>query len=166
MIRRFSLVILVLIFAGAAFGETEKAPEFRKAGVWINSSALSLKSLRGKVVLVDFWAFDCEPCIDAMPHIRTLYSKYESRGLVVIGVHAPRTKDEKNLSKLREAVSRLDIRFPVVTDNEQKIWSDYRCDLWPTAFVIDRNGAIQYSRGGIGRYDELERKILSLLESK
>jgi len=166
MIRRCVLVLLFLLFSSIAFGEAEKAPELRKAGVWINSPELSLKSLRGKVVLLDFWAFDCEPCIQAMPHIRALYDRYESRGLVVIGVHAARTKDERNIAKLREAVKRLDIRFPVVSDNDQKIWGDYRCDLWPTAFVIDRNGAIRYSRGGDGRYDDLEKAIQSLLDSQ
>ena len=68
--------------------------------------------------------------------------------------------------KLREAVKRMEIRFPVVTDNPQKIWSDYRCDLWPTTFVIDRTGVIRYSHGGVGRYDDLEKLIESLLDSQ
>jgi len=166
MIRSCILATILLLFGSIAFGEAEKAPELRKSGVWINSAELSLKSLRGKVVLVDFWAFDCEPCIEAMPHIKALHSKYKNKGLIVIGVHAPRTEDEKNIAKLREAVRRMDIRFPVVSDNELKTWSDYRCDLWPTSFVIDRNGAIRYSRGGIGRYDDLEQTIQSLLDGK
>jgi thiol-disulfide isomerase/thioredoxin len=164
--RRSGIALIILLIAGIAFGESEKAPEFRKSGVWINSTPLTLKSLKGKVVLVDFWAFDCAPCIEAMPHIRELYSKYESKGLVIVGVHVPRTDDEKNPAKLREAVKRMEIRFPVVTDNPQKIWSDYRCDLWPTVFVIDRNGAIRYSHGGVGRYDDLEGSIQTLLDSR
>jgi len=166
MIRRCILTLALLLFAGVAFGEVEKAPELRTSGIWINSTQQSLKALRGKVVLIDFWAFDCEPCIEAMPHIKALYSKYESKGLVVIGVHVPRTDDEKNITKLREAVKRMDIRFPVVTDNPQEIWADYRCDLWPTAFVVDRAGSIRYSRGGAGRYEELEQTIQALLDSK
>jgi len=63
-------------------------------------------------------------------------------------------------------VKRMDINFPVVADNPQKIWSDYRCDLWPTVFVIDRNGAIRYSHGGVGRYDDLEDIIQTLLDSR
>jgi len=166
MIRRSAAVLIFLLLAGSISGATEKAPEFRKSGVWINSTPLTLKSLKGKVVLVDFWAFDCAPCTEAMPHIRELYSKYESKGLVIVGVHVPRTDDEKNVTKLREAVQRMEIRFPVVTDNSQKIWSDYRCDLWPTVFVIDRNGAIRYSHGGVGRYDDLEGSIQTLLDSR
>ena len=166
MRRRWALALMLLLIASLASGAPEKAPEFRKSGVWINSTPLTLKSLKGKVVLVDFWAFDCAPCLEAMPHVRELYTKYEKKGLVIIGVHAPRTEDEHNVTKLREAVKRMDINFPVVADNPQKIWSDYRCDLWPTVFVIDRNGAIRYSHGGVGRYDDLEDLIQTLLDSR
>jgi len=166
MIRSCALTLVLLLFGGIVLGEPENAPEIRQSGNWINSTQLTLKALKGKVVLMDFWAFDCAPCIEAMPHIKDFYSKYENRGLVVIGVHTPRTDDERNLTKLRDAVKRMDIRYPVVSDDSQKIWSDYRCDLWPTTFVIDRNGAIRYSRGGIGRFDDLEKTIQSLLDSK
>ena len=166
MIRRSTLVLILFLLAGGITGATENAPEFRTSGVWINSTPLTLKALKGKVVLVDFWAFDCAPCLEAMPHIQELYSRYESKGLVIVGVHVPRTRDEKNISNVREAVKRMEIRFPVVTDNSQKIWSDYRCDVWPTVFVIDRSGAIRYSHGGIGRYDDLENSIQTLLDSR
>jgi thiol-disulfide isomerase/thioredoxin len=157
---------MLLLIAGIASGASEKATEFRKSRVWINSTPLTIKSLTGKVVLLDFWAFDCDPCIEAMPHIREMYGKYESKGLVIVGVHVPRTDDEKNVTKLREAVKRMEIRFPVVSDNRQKVWTDYRCDLWPTVFVIDRDGAIRYSHGGVGRYDDLENTIQALLDSR
>lgn len=166
MIRRSTLVLILFLLAGGITGATENAPEFRTSGVWINSTPLTLKALKGKVVLVDFWAFDCAPCLEAMPHIQELYSRYESKGLVIVGVHVPRTRDEKNISNVREAVKRMEIRFPVVTDNSQKIWSDYRCDVWPTVFVIDRSGAIRYSHGGVGRYDDLENSIQTLLDSR
>jgi thiol-disulfide isomerase/thioredoxin len=166
VIRRSTLVLILFLLAGGITGATENAPEFRTSGVWINSTPLTLKALKGKVVLVDFWAFDCAPCLEAMPHIQELYSRYESKGLVIVGVHVPRTRDEKNISNVREAVKRMEIRFPVVTDNSQKIWSDYRCDVWPTVFVIDRSGAIRYSHGGVGRYDDLENSIQTLLDSR
>jgi len=72
-----------------------KAREIRKSDVWINSAPLTLKSLRGKVIVIDFWAFDCEPCMEAMPHIQQLYQKYGPEGLVVIGVHTPRAVTKK-----------------------------------------------------------------------
>src|SRR5262245_47952842 len=102
-----------------------KAREIRKSDVWINGIPVTLKTLRGKVVVIDFWAFDCEPCIEAMPHIRELYDKYGPKGLVVIGVHTPRAEYEKDVSKLRTAINKMDIKFPVVVDDKQKIFRDY-----------------------------------------
>jgi len=140
-----------------------KARELRKSDVWINGAPLTLKSLRGKVVVVDFWAFDCEPCVEAMPHIKDLYEKYRADGLVVIGVHTPRADYEKDVSKLRDAIVKMGITFPVVVDDKQKIFHDYLCDLWPSQFVIDRNGIVRYSHGGIGRYGDMEEVIHDLL---
>src|SRR5262249_14329977 len=131
-----------------------------------NSRPLTLKSLRGKVVVIDFWAFDCEPCIQAMPHIVDLYDKYSKDGLVVIGVHTPRADYEKNIEGLREAVARMGIKYSVVVDNKQKIWRDYRCDLWPSQFVIDRDGTVRYSHGGVGRYDDMENTVRELLSKR
>lgn len=140
-----------------------KAREIRKSDVWINGSPLTLKSLRGKVVVLDFWAFDCEPCIEAMPHIKTLYEKYGPEGLFVIGVHTPRADYERDVTKLRGAITRMGIKFPVVVDDKQKIFRDYRCDLWPSQFVIDRNGLVRYSHGGVGRYDDVDEVVEKLL---
>jgi thiol-disulfide isomerase/thioredoxin len=118
------------------------------------------------VVLIDFWAFDCDPCKETVPRVRALYEKYSREGLVVIGVHTPRTSDEKELPKLRDAVKKMGIRYPVVVDNNQKIFADYRCDLWPTQFVIDRKGFIRLSHGGVGRYAEIEEAIQAALSEK
>ena len=143
----------------------EKAPEIRSSNVWINTDrALRLSSLKGKVVLIDFWAFDCDPCKETVPHIRELYEKYSKNGLVVIGVHTPRTDLEKQVPKLREAIVAMGIRYPVVVDAAQKTFADYRCDLWPTKFVIDKKGFIRLSHGGVGRYAEIERVIQTALK--
>ena len=162
----------MLIFATVLFAEQHvndissyKAREIRKSDVWINGVPLTLKSLRGKVVVIDFWAFDCEPCLEAMPHITDLYEKYSGAGIVVIGVHTPRADYEKNVSKLRDAIKKLGIRFPVVVDEKQKIFRDYLCDLWPSQFVIDQNGIVRYSHGGVGRYEDMERVVQGLLKT-
>jgi thiol-disulfide isomerase/thioredoxin len=167
---RVSKLKVSALFLGIAFlshvslvSAAEKAPEIRKASTWINSSPLSIKELRGKVVVVDFWAFDCAPCIEAVPRLIALQEKYAERGLVIVGVHTPRTEKERNVANLRDAMTRLGIRYPVVADESQKIWRDYRCDLWPTQFVIDPNGVIQYVHGGAGRYEELETTVEKLL---
>jgi len=162
------LLLVALLFAGVAFAQdfgTYKAREIRKSN-WINGAPLTLKSLKGKVIVIDFWAFDCAPCIEATPHIVDLYKKYARDGLVVIGVHTPRADYEKDASKLRAAVEKMGIQYPVVVDNEQKIFRDYLCDLWPSQFVIDRNGIVRFSHGGGGRYDDMEKLIQQLLRAE
>jgi thiol-disulfide isomerase/thioredoxin len=158
----FRALVFSLIFAGAF--STEKAPELRSSETWINADKpLKLSELKGKVVLVDFWAFDCDPCKETVPRIEALHKKYAKDGLVVIGVHTPRTDDEKQVSKLRVAVKKMGITYPVVVDGKQKIFEDYRCDLWPTQFVIDKQGFIQLTHGGVGRYAEIDEAIQKAL---
>jgi thiol-disulfide isomerase/thioredoxin len=142
-----------------------KAKDITKSDVWLNGKPMSLKSLKGKVVVIDFWAFDCEPCIEAMPHIVDLYGKYGKDGLIVIGVHTPRADYEKSLEGLRDAMKKMNISFPVVVDEKQKIFHDYLCDLWPSQFIIDRDGFVRYSHGGVGRYDDMETVVRNLLKN-
>ena len=92
-----------------------------------------------------------------------LNEKYAGKGMVLIGVHTPRADYERNVSNVREAIARMGVRYPVVIDNTHKIWEDYRCDLWPTQFVIDASGTIRYVHGGVGRYEELEAMVQKLL---
>src|SRR5438046_1548102 len=109
------LLCTAVLTAGQAskdFG-TYRAKEIRRSDVWINSEPLTLKSLKGKVVVIDFWAFDCDPCIETMPHIIDLYDRYSNDGVVVIGIHTPRIDIEHDVSKLREAVVKMGIKFPV-----------------------------------------------------
>src|SRR5262245_52059947 len=108
MLVRTALVI-ALVFAGTAFAQHpedafvgQKAPEFKESSTWINSAPLTLASLKGKVVLVNFWAFDCPFCAEALPHIKQLHEKYAKDGLVIIGVHVPRIDYEKDVAKVRE----------------------------------------------------------------
>ena len=172
---RARLTLVFLLFACPAYARQSqnafgaypyKAREIRKSDVWINSAPLSLKALRGKVVFIDFWAFDCAPCIETAPHVVDLYNKYGKDGLVIIGVHTPRVDYEKDVTRLRESVAKLRIQYPVVVDNKEKIWRDYRCDLWPSQFVIDRDGIVQYSHGGVGRYEDMEKVVQELLSRK
>src|SRR5262249_7825760 len=145
---------------------TYKAVEIRKSHIWINAAPLTLKSLKGKVVFIDFWAFDCQPCIETMPHVIDLYDKYSKEGFVVVGVHTPRADYEQDVSKLREAITKMGIKFPVVVDGKQKIFRDYLCDLWPSQFIIDRTGIVRYSHGGVGRYDDMDKVVQDLLQTK
>jgi thiol-disulfide isomerase/thioredoxin len=144
----------------AFVGQT--APEL-KVGQWFNSEALALEDLRGKVVLLDFWAWDCPECAVTLPYLTDWHSKYADDGLVIIGVHTPRIDYEKDIDKLQETMVAKNIEYAVATDHEYLTWLDYLNAAWPTHFVIDQEGVIQMNHTGTGRYDETEALIQQLL---
>src|SRR5262249_23947676 len=98
--------------------------------------------------------------------VKEMYDKYGKDGLVVIGVHVPRIDYEKEIPKIKEAVTKKGIKYPVVIDNTYQIWSDYLCNTWPSHFVVDQNGVIQLSHSGTGRYEDTEKVIQKLLAKK
>lgn len=117
---------------------------FDGATEWINSRPLTLADLRGKVVLVQFWTFACYNCLNALPHVKALEAKYRDKGLVVIGVHTPELPHERALSNVRSEVKRLGIRYPVVIDNDYKIWRAYHNEYRPAAYYADATGKIRF----------------------
>jgi peroxiredoxin len=141
----------------------QKAPELKDGETWINTKPLKLEELRGKVVLISFWAYDCPFCAETLPHQKALFEKYQKDGLVIVGVHTPRIDYEKDIAKVREAVTKKEIKFPVVVDNKYQIWSDYLCNTWPSHFVVDQEGVIQLSRSGTEHYEDTEKVIQKLL---
>jgi thiol-disulfide isomerase/thioredoxin len=172
MLTRTTLAILVaaVLCSSVALAQHEedafvgqKAPELKPSPVWINTAPLNLAALRGKVVLLEFWAFDCPYCAEAVPKVIEWNEKYSKDGLVVIGVHTPRLDYEKDVAKIRQAVTKMAIKYPVVVDSKYDIWSDYLCNVWPSHFVIDQQGVIQLSHSGTGRYEDTEKMIQKLL---
>ncbi len=133
------------------------------AGTWINSAPLTLDSLRGRVVLVEFWTFGCYNCRNTLPSVKGWDARYRDKGLTIIGVHTPESGGEKNLAAVRERVRALGIRYPVVTDNEFETWRAYGVEAWPTIVVLDKQGRIRWTHIGEGRYDETESVIQKLL---
>lgn len=138
------------------------APEFTN-GTWINSEPLTLNSLRGRVVIVDFWTFACYNCRNALPAVKNWDARYRAQGLTVIGVHTPELDSERNLDNLRREIAELGIRFPVMSDNDYATWNAYRVNAWPTWFVIDKQGRIRWKHVGEGAYEETEQVIKQLL---
>lgn len=138
-------------------------PGFAGGGAWINSTPLTPASLRGKVVMVDFWTFLCYNCLNALPHIEALAQKYRDRGLVVVGVHTPEFPTEYDEANVRDAVKRLGVVYPVVTDNHYAIWKAFGNQYWPAAFLIDKTGKIRYHHFGEGAYDTQDRVVAQLL---
>ena len=141
-------------------------PGFDGGTEWINSGELSPKSLKGKVVLVEFWTFMCYNCLNALPHVKDLYAKYKNRGFVVVGVHTPELGPERVQENVRAAVKRLGITYPVVIDNDSKIWNAYHNQYWPAAYFADATGKLRFYNFGEGRYDEQDKVVAKLLAER
>lgn len=139
-------------------------PSLDGAVQWLNSEPLTAESLRGKVVLVDFWTFDCINCKRSLPYVNQWAKKYKDAGLVVIGVHTPEYAFEKLISNVRREVKRLDISYPVAVDNNYAIWRAFDNQYWPAHYFIDAKGQVRFSHFGEGRYDQQEQVIQQLLE--
>lgn len=140
------------------------APEFTGADHWLNSPPLTLDSLHGKVVLVEFWTRECINCLHVLPHTKALYEKYAEKGLVVVGVHTPEYDEERDLASLREAIGKYRITWPVAVDNSYRIWNAYGNRYWPAAYLIDPNGRVVYRHVGEGNYDGIEQRVRQLLD--
>jgi len=131
--------------------------------LWLNSEPLSRESLRGKVVLVDFWTYSCINCLRALPYVEAWHEKYRDQGLVVIGVHAPEFAFEKDPRNVRREVAELGLTYPVAIDNDYAVWRAFANQYWPAHYFIDANGNIRHTHFGEGEYDASERVIQQLL---
>lgn len=145
----------------------QQAPEIIPGGKWFNipegKESLTLKELKGKVVLIDFWTYTCINCIRTLPYIKNWYSKYKDKGLVIIGVHTPEFEFEKNPDNVARAIKDFGLEYPVVQDNNYATWSSYNNRYWPAKYFIDAKGYIRHTHFGEGDYDESEQWIQNLL---
>jgi cytochrome c biogenesis protein CcdA/thiol-disulfide isomerase/thioredoxin len=139
-------------------------PDLSGSGPWINSPELTPASLHGKVVLVDFWTYSCINCLRTLPYLKAWNEKYKNSGLVVIGVHTPEFPFEKDEANVRKAVHDLGITYPVVMDNDYRIWRAFDNEYWPAHFFIDATGHVRFHHFGEGGYDEAENWIRDLLK--
>src|SRR6202522_1846849 len=138
-------------------------PDLSGATLWINSPPLTPASLRGKVVLVDFWTYSCINCLRTLPYIKAWNEQYKNSGLVIIGVHTPEFPFEKDAGNVRKAVKDLGITYPVAMDNDYRIWRAFNNEYWPADYFIDARGRIRFHHFGEGAYDESEQWIRTLL---
>ena len=143
------------------------APDLIPGGEWFNlpagQSSLSLKELRGKVVLIDFWTYTCINCIRTLPYLRDWHAKYADQGLVIIGVHSPEFVFEKDANNVKQAIADYGLLYPVMQDNDFATWRAYSNRYWPAKYFIDREGKIRSTHFGEGEYDESEELIRKLL---
>ena len=139
------------------------APEI-VSNLWLNSKPLSPQDLRGHVVVVEFWTFDCINCRDVIPSVRSWHEKYANQGLIVVGVHSPEFAYEKETDGVQRAIKELNIPYPVALDNDFKIWNSFNVWAWPSWFILDKQGRIRFSHVGEGAYEESEQTIQQLLK--
>ena len=140
-----------------------QAPEFTGITAWINADPLTMASLRGKVVLVEFWTFGCINCIHVAPYVKAWEARYADAGLVVVGVHTPELPFEREIANVRDAVAKAEIRYPVAFDPTFDTWHAFRNRYWPAFFFIDKSGQIRHVHYGEGDYDGSEQVIRQLL---
>jgi thiol-disulfide isomerase/thioredoxin len=139
------------------------APNIAGIQNWINSPTLSLDSLKGKVVLIDFWTYSCINCVRTLPHLIKWDETYRNNGLVIIGIHTPEFAFEMDLKNVQNAVKQHNIHYSVALDNAFKTWLNFKNRYWPAHYLIDREGKIVYTHFGEGNYDVTESNIRYLL---
>jgi cytochrome c biogenesis protein CcdA/thiol-disulfide isomerase/thioredoxin len=145
------------------FGE---APDFTGISAWLNSKPLTLASLRGKVVLIDFWTYSCINCLRTLPYVERWAETYRKAGLVVVGVHTPEFAFEHVPSNVERAVRSLDVTYPVALDNDYGTWQAWGNQYWPAKYFVDRQGHVRYAHFGEGEYGRSESIIRTLLAEK
>ena len=139
-------------------------PDLDGAIGWLNSAPFSRKSLRGKVVLINFWTYTCINSLRPMPYLRNWAAKYNDAGFVLIGVHTPEFSFEHEQTNVENAVRNLNISFPVAIDSNSKIWQSFNNQYWPAQYLVDAKGRIRYHHFGEGDYGQIERAIEELLK--
>ncbi len=140
-----------------------QAPELKGLGRWFNSDPLTIASLKGKVILVHFWTFECINCIHTLPAIQGYWEKYREKPFVILGVHTPEFTFEKSADHLRDAIKKDGLTYPVVQDNDFATWNAFGNQYWPAAYIIDAQGNIRYQHFGEGEYDTMDKVIRDLL---
>jgi thiol-disulfide isomerase/thioredoxin len=148
----------------SSLGDEGAMPELEGAIGWLNSAPLSRKSLRGKVVLVDFWTYTCINSIRPLPYLRDWAAKYKDAGFVLIGVHTPEFSFEHEPANVENALRHLNVAFPVAIDSDYRIWQSFNNQYWPAQYLVDGKGRIRYHHFGEGDYGDIEGAIELLLK--
>jgi cytochrome c biogenesis protein CcdA/thiol-disulfide isomerase/thioredoxin len=151
---------------GTALENCGAAPAFAGLTGWLNTpddAALTLKALRGKVVLIDFWTYSCINCQRTLPHVEAWYRSYAKSGLVVIGVHTPEFAFEHVRSNIESQAHSLGVKYPIAIDNNYGTWNAYGNQYWPAEYLVDATGHIRHVTFGEGDYAGTETLIRQLL---
>jgi cytochrome c biogenesis protein CcdA/thiol-disulfide isomerase/thioredoxin len=154
------------VAAGNGLPRLGPAPEFTDTQAWFNTPGdrpLSMRQLRGQVVLVDFWTYTCINCIRTFPHLKALYDTYHRDGFTIVGVHSPEFPFEHDAGNVADAIDQNGLPYPVVQDNNLGTWNAYANAYWPADYLIDATGQIRYVHYGEGDYGTSESAVRQLL---
>lgn len=138
-----------------------RAPEIGR--VWLNSPPLSLRQLRGRVVVIDFWDYTCVNCIRTLPYVQAWHERYHDKGLTAIGVHTPEFTFAQYESNVERAIREFHLTYPIVIDNDYELWKAFANRCWPTKYLLDHEGYLRFAKFGEGEYVETEQAIQDLL---
>ena len=145
------------------------APELRGVTTWINSEPLTLKQLKGKVVVVHFWTHGCYNCVNNYPHYQAWQKRYAAEpDLIILGIHTPETAGERDVEKIKSQADKNGLKFPIAVDNKAENWQAWNNRYWPTVYVVDRRGVVRYGWEGELSYkgakgEETVRKTIDSL---
>lgn len=150
MKRMFAVLLLGVAFGALGFAQkvVSPAPDFIPGGQWLNSEPLNIEDLRGKVVLVNVWVYSCYNCYRSLPTLKRWYERFKGQGFEIIGVHTPEFESDKPLKNVQEALLREGVTWPVVQDNAAATWRAYNNSVWPTFYLIDRQGIVRRVQRG------------------
>ncbi len=139
-----------------------RAPELY-GDFWFNAEPISVRAMRGSVLLLDFWDYSSLGCVRTQPYLNEWHRRYRDYDLLVLGVHTPEFKFGRNPEHVEKAIKRAGLDYPVVMDNGGVIWSTYGNRMWPSKYLVDKDGFLRFSHFGEGSYEEFERAIQILL---
>jgi thiol-disulfide isomerase/thioredoxin len=140
---------------------TVRAPEIGR--IWFNSPPLTMRQLRGRAVLIDFWDYTCVNCIRTLPYVKEWHARYQDKGLTVIGVHAPEFLFARYESNVERGVEEFSLTYPIVVDSNLELWEAFANRYWPSKYLVDGEGYLRYAHFGEGAYRETEEAIQELL---
>lgn len=176
MKKRFAFYALVLVFAISGITRlsgvedvdaTPPLPEFTHSGddEWINSEPLSVASLKGKVVLLDFWTFDCWNCYRSFPWLNSLHKRFGDDDFVIVSVHSPEFEHEKDHQRVVQKAQEFQLNHPIMIDNDFSYWRAVGNRFWPSYYIVDKQGRIRHLAIGethIG--DARAKRVEAMLE--
>ncbi len=140
-----------------------RTPEIPQNYQWLNTDkSLSLKNLKGRIIILDFWTYCCINCIHILPDLKYLEHKYQD-SLTIIGIHSGKFDNEKEIANIRQAILRHDIEHPIVVDRDFRIWESYTVKAWPTLIIIDPQGYVIGQFSGEGNLQVVENIIIELI---